>query len=364
MNKIAKEILNTLDKKGYEAYIVGGYVRDCLLGSESNDIDICTSAKMKDVVSMFHGKVNDYGSLNLKINDYNIDITTYRIDGDYLNRRPTNISYTKLLDVDLQRRDFTINTICMDKNGKVIDKLNGINDLNKGIIRMVGNTEEKIKEDPLRILRAIRFCTILDFTLDEELEKEIIKNKELVKSLSTYRIKEELSKILLSSNYNIGLDFIHNNGLDKLLGISYNNIIYTRDVCGMWAQINFINDLPFTKNEKNTILKIKEILSLGIISNETLYKYGLYLCLIAGEILGISSSSIHNMYNNLPIYLNKDLKINYQDILSILNLKPSKLASLIENDIITEVLNGRIENDYDVLKEYIIKNKERWIKNE
>jgi tRNA nucleotidyltransferase/poly(A) polymerase len=357
MNNII-EILNTLEDYGYEAYIVGGYVRDLLLGYNSIDFDICTNAKVKDLVSIFPGKVNDYGSLNIKLSDCNIDITTYRKESNYKNRKPTNIIYTSSLDEDLLRRDFTINTICMDKRLKIIDKLNGVDDLNKGIIRMVGDSDQKIKDDPLRILRAIRFATLLDFEIDKNLELSICKNASLVNNLSFYRIKEELSKILLSKNFMKGLSLMDKYGLLKLLGISYTKIVYTPDLCGMWAQLKLNCDLPFTKNEKNNILKIQEILNFGFINNEILFNYGLYLSLIAGEILGISNKLINQMYQDLPIKTKADLNIKYQDILDILNLTPSNKVKKIEDDLIKNVNNHQVLNEYNSLKKYLL---DRWI---
>jgi len=361
MNKIPKEILTKLNNAGYESYIVGGYVRDLLLGIETNDIDICTNAKMKDIMPLFIGKLNEYGSMNLKIGDYNIDITTFREEKDYLDRKPTNIKYIDSLDKDLIRRDFTINTICMDSNGKIIDKLNGINDLNKGVIRMVLDSESKIKEDPLRILRAIRFATVLDFQLDSCLDESITNNSILVKTLSVYRIKEEISKILLSENYIKGLDLLKKYNIDKYLNLSYTNLVYTADVCGMWAQIDYPESLPFTKIEKNNILKLREILELGLINKEVIYNYGLYLSLIAGEILGIDASFIHELYKDMPIYLRNELNISYREITEILNIAPSKLVKDIENDILLKVLNGFIKNTYEDIKEYLINNKDKWL---
>ena len=301
MNKIAKEILEKLEENGYIAYIVGGYVRDFLLYKETNDIDICTNATTKEVRSLFSGNANEYGSLNLKINEFNIDITTFREEHNYRGRKPTSISYATNLKTDLYRRDFTINTLCMDKDEKIIDELNGINDLNNKIIRMVGDVKLKILEDPLRILRAIRFATTLDFSIDATLKEEIIKNKELLSTLSDYRIKEEISKILISPNYKKGLKLLKEYHLCEALGITYTNVIYTKDLCGMWAQIETKRKLPFTKSEKDNIVKIRKILDLKMINREVLYEYGLYLSLIASEILGIDPDSIHEMHASLPI---------------------------------------------------------------
>lgn len=360
MNKIAKTILKKLTENGYEAYVVGGYVRDVLLGTSSNDIDICTNAKVADLLSLFPGKINNYGSLNLKVNSYNIDITTYRKENKYQNRKPIDFVYIGSLEKDLERRDFTINTICLDQNGKVLDLLHGIEDLNKGIIRAVGDANIRILEDPLRILRAIRFATVLDFTMDSHLQESIFKHKRLVKDLSNYRMKEELSRILLSQNVQKGLDLLKKFELDSLLGLSYTNVIYTKDLSGMWAQIDFPPQFSFTKNEKENIVKIRAILKYGLITREILFSYGLYLNLVAGTILGIEEEAIHKMYQKMPIHSRKELKMSYLEIVEVLKSKPSKKIKDIEQEIIYEVLNGHIKNTHSAIKAYVLNNKERW----
>jgi len=362
MNNIIEEVLKKIIESGYEAYVVGGYVRDLLFGNLSNDIDICTNATIKELLNIFNGKVNDYGSLNLKINDYNIDITTFREESSYENRRPTKINYINDLKKDLERRDFTINTICMDKDGAIIDYLGGEKDLKKKLIRTIREPIKVLEEDYLRILRAIRFATILDFDIETKLEASIMKKSSLVKNLSLYRIKDEISKILLSENYQKGLDLLKKYRIDEFLNLSYKHLVYTKDLCGMWAQIDFSSDFPFTKNEKNTIFKLREILDIGFINSEVIYKYGLYLSLIAGEILGIDVDLIYEINNELPIFKRQDLNITYMQIGEILGIKPSKIVKEVEESLIKEVLNKRVNNTYEELKKYIIFNKERWLK--
>ncbi len=355
MNKIVKEILEKVESLGYKAYIVGGYTRDFLLKKESNDYDICTSAPIKEVFKIIPGKINLDSSLNIKINEINIDITTFRLESDYENRKP-HITYTNDLILDLQRRDFTINAICMNKDGYILDELKGINDLQNKIIRVIGNTDKKIKEDPLRILRAIRFSTVLDFTLDSDLEKAISKYNYLVNNLSTYRIKEELDKILISPYYQKGLNYLEKYNLLPYLGIKYNQINYTNDLCGMWSQIETTKNFPFTKTEKNNILKINEIVKYHQIDNYILYKYGLYLTLVAADILNISRDQVKEIYKKLPLYNQKDLAISFLEIKDLLNVEPIKVRQ-VEDLIIQEILNNNITNDYVSIKRFILENK-------
>ena len=360
MDKIIKKILVTIENAGFEAYLVGGYVRDYLLGIKSFDVDICTSALPKDLHKLFpnNSNSNSYGGFNLKIKKYNIDITTYRKELNYENRKPIEVEYVKKLDEDIIRRDFTINSICMDKNEKIIDLLGGVNDLNNHEIRMYGDILKKIQDDPLRILRGIRFASILDFNLSLELKESFKNNYELVSNLSLVRIKEEMNKILLNRNFKKGLSYLKEFHILELLGITYDEVFYVNDICGMWAQLNFSNNYAFTKQELANIINIRQIINEGTINNNVLYKYGLYISLVSGEILNIKSREIHFMYNKLPIKNDKDLDITNEEIISILNIRPSKEIKIIRNELVDLVLNKKIKNKNKDLRNYVLKRKE------
>ena len=204
MDKVIKNILKKIESEGYEAYIVGGFVRDKLLKHETFDIDICTNALPKDLKKIFKNgnSLNNYGAFNLKIKKYNIDITTYRKETEYDDKRhPNKIEYVNSLFEDIKRRDFTINSICMDKNENIIDVLDGVKDLNNKIIKVIGDANIRFKEDPLRMLRAIRLASVLEFELDGETFDAIRSNAELINFVSNERIKDELTKILSTNNF-------------------------------------------------------------------------------------------------------------------------------------------------------------------
>ncbi|MBQ9319152.1 MAG: hypothetical protein IJR82_05945 [Bacilli bacterium] len=248
MNSLVKEVLEILISSGFKAYIVGGYVRDYLLGIKSNDYDICTNAKENDLKKLFNVIDSNYGSCKVEYRNHLFEITTFRKDLNYLNhRKPEQIIFVDNLGEDLVRRDFTINTICMDKDNNIIDLLNARDDLQAKIIKVVGNTEEKMKEDALRILRAIRFATILNFSLDSQLYESIKKYGYLVKNLSYYRRRQELDKIFTSNNIEYGIKLIKELNLAKYLEIRTDFKITS--LMGIWAQINNFN-YPFTKEEK------------------------------------------------------------------------------------------------------------------
>lgn len=354
MEKNIKKILETLENEGYQAYLVGGYVRDYLLGVTSFDVDIATDALPKDIHRIFNSSKNNYGSVNIKVDKLNVDITTFRKDLNYVNRRPSNVVYINNLKDDLERRDFTINAICMNKNGKIIDLLNGCKDLDRRTIKMIGSIDVKLKEDPLRIMRAIRFACILDFKIEDELYEKIKEYSYLVGDLSKERIKNELDKILISKNYKYGLELMKDTKISEVLEINYDDINYVDDLLGMWAQVKVLN-IPFTNVEKGNIIKITEVLDFGKIDNEILYKYGLYISRVAGKILNIKTTKISKMYNKLPIKSREDIDITSKEISSIVGVGEviGETYKIIEK----EILNYRLKNKKSEILKYLEKRK-------
>ena len=354
MNKNIRKILETLESHGFKAYLVGGFVRDTLIGRETFDVDICTNALPKDLFSIFNADSNNYGGVRLQVGSYNVDITTFREDKNYINRRPSEVVYIDSLSDDLKRRDFTINAICMDKSDNVIDLLNGVEDLNNRTIKMIGDIQTKLNEDPLRILRAVRFATVLDFDIDSELYLGLKNNYKLVNTLSKTRIKEELDKILISKNFLKGLELLKELGILKLLDITYDDIVYVQDVLGMWSQIN-VSNMPFTNNEKKSIINIAGVVRNGVINNKTLFKYGLYINTIAGLILNIKLDEINKMYKELPIKERKDLDITTEEIINLLEIKDGKVISTIYEDLVSKILDNEVVNNNKEIKEYLLR---------
>ena len=358
MYDTAIEILNKITDFGYKAYIVGGYPRDMYLRRNSADIDICTNATPKELKEIFHESIlksQEYGSVSLIYKKIRFEITTFRKEIKYENNRfPVKIKYIDTLVDDLERRDFTINTICIDNKGNFIDLLNAKRDLDNKIIKCVGNADIKIKEDILRSLRAIRFATILDFKLDDELKKAIKKNGYLLKNLSYFRKKDELEKIFSSPNCAYGLSLIKELDLVEKLDFSnFDNLVVTTSSLGIWAQLDVLDIYSFSNNEKQIIKDIKETLNQDILDNKVLYKYGLYVCTLAGEIKGIKRIDIVEKYNKLPIYSIKDINIKAIDICNLLNKKPGPFLNEIYKDLENKILENKIINEKEYLINYI-----------
>lgn len=358
MDKEIKKILKKIESNGYEAYIVGGYVRDYILHIPTTDVDICTNALPKDIMRIFDIKKENtsYGSIKIATKKFNYDITTYRKEENYKNRKPETITYVNNLIDDIKRRDFTINALCMNSDGTIIDLLNGIDDINNKVIRVIGDTDKKLTEDPLRILRAIRFSIILDFQLDKSIKDFILNNKSIIRTLSYTRRKEELEKILVSKKAEEGLKYLKNNHFCEDLEIKYDKIVTIKDLLGMWAQIDFSDKYPFTKANLKVIGDIRTIINEKVINNETLFNYELYTVLVSAEIIGVTKKEVYKINNSLKIHSRSDLKIKQEDIIKILNIEPSSRVKVIYNDVLLKVINNILPNNYKRIKEYILKN--------
>ncbi|PKM95006.1 MAG: polynucleotide adenylyltransferase [Firmicutes bacterium HGW-Firmicutes-1] len=198
------EIIRKLDEYGYEAYAVGGCVRDSILGVSPDDWDITTSALPGQVKKLFKKTVDTglkHGTVTVFINQIPYEVTTYRIDGVYEDhRKPMDVEFTLEVVEDLRRRDFTMNAMAYNEKNGLVDVYFGIEDIKRQIVRCVGSPSERFNEDALRMLRAIRFCAKLGFEMDEATEAAIIQCAPLIEKISGERIHMEMTKILISNN--------------------------------------------------------------------------------------------------------------------------------------------------------------------
>lgn len=202
----ARLALNLLHAQGYEAYLVGGCVRDMIMGVRAHDYDITTSAtpdQMKEVFSGYQILETGikHGTLTFVYEKEPIEITTYRIEGDYKdNRHPERVEFTEKLDFDLSRRDFTMNALVYNEREGVRDLFSGIEDIKNGVIRAIGIPENRFREDALRILRAMRFSATLGFKIEEKTKAAMIKCAPLIHNISGERISTELNKLIVGKN--------------------------------------------------------------------------------------------------------------------------------------------------------------------
>lgn len=194
-----KQLAQVFKDHGYNAYLIGGSSRDCLLNKEFKDFDVATNATPEEVISMFEDVFDhfkQYGSVRVTYKGTKFDVTTFRKETKYTDHRhPGVVEYTTDIKEDYYRRDFTINAIYIDMDGNIYDFGSGSMDLQYNLIRMIGDPNKRLKEDPLRILRAIRFSLVLDFEVEESLQFALKRNAYLIQELNEGKIKEEIAKM-------------------------------------------------------------------------------------------------------------------------------------------------------------------------
>lgn len=218
---ILGDFIGTFNKKGFECYLIGGCVRDMILGHEVYDFDFATNARPEQVMKLFRRVVPTgikHGTVTVLIHGHEFEVTTFRSDGKYIDgRRPEQVHYAESLDQDVLRRDFTINGMAYDlKKREVIDHVGGIDDLEKGIIRTIGDPIERFSEDGLRTFRACRFASKLGFTIEEKTFEAISKTLDIAELVSAERVRDELMKLLTSGVPSTGIEYMRKSGLLKL----------------------------------------------------------------------------------------------------------------------------------------------------
>ncbi|MCK9479304.1 MAG: CCA tRNA nucleotidyltransferase [Firmicutes bacterium] len=231
--------INLLEKKGFEGYVVGGGVRDKLLGREPDDWDIATNAKPDDIKAIFKKHFDTgikYGTVTVLIDSFPIEITTYRIDGDYNDRRrPEKVTFANDLNSDLMRRDFTVNAIAYNPSKGLVDVCGGLHDLSHRVIRCVGDADKRFEEDALRVLRALRFAAVLEFEIEPKTYKAICHHAYLLDKISAERISHELTLLLMAKK---GIEKLFDTGVGNILlpevsqcfGVWQNNCEHIYDV--------------------------------------------------------------------------------------------------------------------------------------
>ncbi|MFQ9977606.1 CCA tRNA nucleotidyltransferase [Clostridium cadaveris] len=391
-----KFILDTLISNGFDAYIVGGCVRDSILNKIPNDYDVTTNAFPDDIMRLFDKIIPtgiSHGTVTVLIDKEPFEVTTFRTESDYLdNRHPSKVFFVKDVKEDLSRRDFTINSMAYNTKYGLVDPFNGVKDLNLKIIRCVGDSSLRFKEDALRMLRAIRFSSQLDFQIDNNTLSAISENKDLLKNISAERIRDELIKMLLSDKAFIAINHMINTKTLKVIlpelyeilltNKSLNNIdllpnkLYIR-LCYLMVPLkNFklckglLKHLRFDNNTINLTMKFYD----AIFKNFNLQDR----VSIKNLIYNISKNNIFDFLSLLKIiYINdfdhiklienaqlqvediisnkeplsiKDLKINGND-LKELGIKDGRIIGSILNFLLENVLrNPEINTKNHLLK--------------
>lgn len=256
--KEVKLIIDTFYRSNFEAFMVGGCVRDILLGNLPKDYDITTSAKPEITISLFDKTIPTglkHGTVTVLISNEPYEVTTYRTEGNYIdNRRPSSVDFVTDIKEDLSRRDFTINALAYNEKVGLIDYFNGTDDIKNKIIRCVGNADKRFKEDALRMLRAVRFSCQLNFDIEENTYNAIKNNYKLIKNISSERIRDELCKILISENPSKGLEILRDTKLLEIILPEINALYNFSPKCTNHNRNVFAHTLKVIDNTENDLL--------------------------------------------------------------------------------------------------------------
>lgn len=348
-------IINKIYQNNYEAYIVGGCVRDAILGFEPNDYDITTSASPNTIQEIFKDfkcieTGIEHGTVSVLMEDEIFEITTYRIEGEYKDhRRPDKVDFTDRLEEDLKRRDFTINAMAYNEKKGLIDLFGGKEDLNNKIIKTVGNPYDRFNEDGLRMIRAIRFSSKLNFTIEKETLKAIYDKSFIINNISLERITDEFTKIILSDKPE-NIKYLFETKLLKYLNISnednidkltqfYNEIIILNKINKNLEKRLALLDYIIEKNNINCKSFCNEL----IYSKKVIKNHNIILTLLKNiEIDHLNKVEIKKILSEVD----RNLLEEYLDISGIIYDKEKKVDEII--DILSE-----IEENNEC---YIIKN--------
>ena len=273
--KDVEYIINELDKNNYKAYIVGGAVRDSILGRNPKDWDITTNAKPEEVIEIFENcnvipTGIQHGTVTIMINDVGYEVTTYRTEGEYSDgRHPDKVEFVSSLKEDLSRRDFTINSMAYNSSVGLVDYFDGIKDLNNKVIKCVGDPNKRFEEDKLRVMRAIRFSAQLDFKIDSRTICEIISIDNGLEGISIERIRDEFNKILISDSSR--LDILYTSDLTNYFIPEFDKM--ERNQNNPYHHLNLIDHTFLATNliENELHLKLTMLLhDIGKLETETL----------------------------------------------------------------------------------------------
>lgn len=382
----ALPVVQTLTQAGYEAYFVGGSVRDLLLNRHIHDVDIATSAYPEEVKQLFERSIDtgiQHGTVTVLYDDDSYEITTFRTESGYQDyRRPDHVEFVQNLEEDLKRRDFTINALAMDEHGNIHDLFNGLDDLNQGLIKAVGDPEKRFNEDALRMMRAVRFMSQLKFSLEEKTRQAICDHHELLSKISVERIRDEFVKMCVGpharSAFQVFLDTQLSEevpdfrGKKEQLSVFPSLTFLPSTEASVWAIIAILLKLPneqipaFMRDWKNSnqmARNVEEIVFFfDLLSDHSPSDYELFLagqdtvmsaCDVA-RILGqpVNSEAMIDRYVALPIKSNKELVIDGSTLIDW-GIKPGPSLGEMLAKITEAVVDGKVANEEEAIKNFI-----------
>ena len=390
--KKAVPLLEKINDAGFEAYFVGGSVRDRLLGLEVNDVDIATSAQPHEIKEIFNRTVDvgiEHGTVLVLFEDESYEITTFRTESTYKDfRRPDSVTFVRSLPEDLKRRDFTMNAIAVDIDGLIYDPFDGMLDIEKEIIRAVGNPHERFKEDALRMMRAVRFAAQLDFEIEEETQKSIQENASLLTNIAVERIQIEFEKLLISQWRSKGLQAMIQSQLYRYCPDLANkkaalvSLISDKrrfeNAESAWAFFlykieeyypgNDFKSAKFLKNWKLSNKMINDALTLleGLkyraenesLSSWEIFNLGLDFSLkIEALVLHLEKEAkvleVTEIHVQLPIHHKNELALTGHDLMNVTSVRPGEWMSPAIDEALRAVVENRVKNEKEDILQWL-----------
>lgn len=367
----AIEVIRKLKSAGYEAFFVGGAVRDFLLGKTPKDFDIATSAEPHQVKEIFSRTVDtgiQHGTVLVLIEDSGVEVTTFRTEAGYSDkRRPDHVEFVKSLEEDLKRRDFTINAMAMTENLEIIDFYGGREDLEEGALRAVGEPDERFQEDALRMLRAVRFSGQLNFSIDAETLRSIRKNAALIQSVAIERIKMELDKIVANKHAARSIHYLNVSGLSDHLPYGdifrrdWTGFVPTADPLSGWLHAlwrtenvgNVLTAYKFSNDEKSILRRSLAAASTEAWDAWTYYSFSSKELGLASALTGRNGSWLKEK-EDLPIQSKSDLAVNGRMLMEWTGKKPGPWLKELLEEIERKIVYRELANDKEKIKGWFL----------
>ncbi|RNF40485.1 CCA tRNA nucleotidyltransferase [Planococcus salinus] len=369
--KTALKVIGILEKAGYEAYMVGGAVRDYLLGKSPQDIDVTTSASPQEVKSCFSKTIDtgiQHGTVLVLLDGEGIEVTTFRTESGYSdNRRPDAVEFVKSLPEDLKRRDFTINAMAMTKELKVIDFFGGQEDLKRKLIRAVGEPDRRFSEDALRMLRAVRFSSQLNFMIDEKTLASIKRQARLIRSIAVERIKTEIDKIMVNPHTQRSMEYLKTTTLTKhlpagyLFEVPWEKYIAEGNSVKGWVYMLYhlekefadIRAYKFSNDEKRLIEGALRAARADFWDAWTYYVYTEEQLQIASALREMTVN-IPLEKRRLPIHSKTDIQATGRDLMDWSASRQGPWLKKWIEKMEKEIVYGRLQNDKEQIKDWFI----------
>jgi len=388
-SRASYEVIHLLEEAGYEAVFVGGAVRDYSLGKQAHDIDIATSAEPYEVKEVFSNTIDigiAHGTVLVIVDGEPIEVTTYRTESTYSDhRRPDEVQFVKSLREDLLRRDFTMNALAMTKDGQLIDLFGGKEDMDNKLVRAVGVPAHRFREDALRMLRAVRFSSVLDFEIEDNTLQAIHENAEQIRYVSIERIKIEMDKLFVGSNPVKAFNYLSTSRLAETLPL------YPASISGLertvpfesslegWAFLTVTGNAPssqmanaykLSNDERKFITSVQRLYTSRITKLFTIddyYSYDLnvlntvekFFQAIHTDLPTITTVEITKNKKELPIQSIKDLAADGTDLIKWAERKGGQWTGQWIKKIEKFVLHGHIKNDPNTIRDWFINDFKR-----